>query len=60
MKIMINHERGMFGLSSDQTLSSIDANQKTKNEALRIFDDIAIILNTVLTPLRKPVSKIRH
>ena len=34
---MINPERGMFGLCSDQTLSSIDANQKpeTRNQALR-------------------------
>ena len=36
-KIMISPERGMFGLRSDQTLSSIDANQKpeTRNQALR-------------------------
>ena len=36
MKKMINHERGMFGLCSDQTLSSIDANQKLKLEIRRL------------------------
>ena len=34
MKIMINHDGGMLGLCSDQTLSSIDANQKLETRRL--------------------------